>query len=104
MSTTEKKSRQIKKIAEKTPRVALITGAGRGIAFEVCRQLANRGFTVLLTHEMPGTLTKILAYGLATGISATRVAGQQHFPSDVIIGSALGWYFGLAGLPCPPRL
>jgi hypothetical protein len=48
----------------------------------------------VMAHEYPGTLTKILAYGLATGISATRVTGQQHFASDVIIGSALGWYFG----------
>jgi membrane-associated phospholipid phosphatase len=48
----------------------------------------------VLAHEYPGTLTKILAYGLATGVSATRVTGQQHFSSDVIIGSALGWYFG----------
>ncbi len=48
----------------------------------------------VLAHEYPGTLSKVLAYGLATGVSATRVTGQQHFASDVIIGSALGWYFG----------
>jgi hypothetical protein len=27
-------------------------------------------------------------------VSVTRVTGQQHFASDVIIGSTLGWYFG----------
>jgi len=48
----------------------------------------------VMAHEYPGTLSKVLAYGLATGISATRVTSQQHFASDVIIGSALGWYFG----------
>lgn len=48
----------------------------------------------VMAHEYPGTLTKIIAYGLATTVSATRVTGQQHFASDVIIGSALGWYFG----------
>src|SRR6266404_3443884 len=48
----------------------------------------------VLAHEYPGTLTKILAYGLATGVSATRVTSQQHFATDAIIGSALGWYFG----------
>jgi len=47
-----------------------------------------------MAHEYPGTLTRILAYGLATTVSATRVTGQQHFASDVIIGSALGWYLG----------
>src|SRR3954469_21795549 len=48
----------------------------------------------VMAHEYPGSLTKVLAYGLATGVSATRVTGQQHFASDAIIGSALGWYFG----------
>lgn len=45
-------------------------------------------------HEYPGWFSQAAAYGLATTISATRVTAKQHFPSDVIIGSALGWYFG----------
>jgi len=45
-------------------------------------------------HEYPGWLSQIAAYGLASAVTATRVTAQQHFPSDVIVGSALGWYFG----------
>ena len=45
-------------------------------------------------HEYPGWFSQMAAYGLATTVSMTRVTAKQHFPSDAIIGSALGWYFG----------
>jgi hypothetical protein len=45
-------------------------------------------------HEYPGWLSQLAAYGLASTITITRVTAKQHFPSDVIVGSALGWYFG----------
>lgn len=48
----------------------------------------------VVAHEYPGTLTKLAAYGLASTITMTRVTSQQHFASDVIVGSLLGWYFG----------
>jgi len=48
----------------------------------------------VLAHEYPGPLTKFLAYGLASAVTLTRVSSQQHFASDALVGSALGWYFG----------
>jgi membrane-associated phospholipid phosphatase len=36
----------------------------------------------------------ITAYGLASLVSLSRLSGQQHFPSDVLAGSALGWFVG----------
>jgi membrane-associated phospholipid phosphatase len=36
----------------------------------------------------------IAAYSLAAGVSITRVLGQEHFPSDVLVGSACGWLIG----------
>jgi membrane-associated phospholipid phosphatase len=39
-------------------------------------------------------LNEIGIYTLATGVSLTRVLGQQHFPSDVLVGSAFGWMIG----------
>jgi len=45
-------------------------------------------------HEYPGWLSQTAAYGLASAVTVTRVTAKEHFPSDVIVGSALGWYFG----------
>lgn len=44
----------------------------------------------VLTHEYPGPLTKIFAYGLAGAVSYSRVRGRQHFPSDVFVGGMMG--------------
>ncbi len=33
-------------------------------------------------------------YTAATGVSLTRVLGQEHFPTDVLVGSAAGWLVG----------
>ena len=43
-------------------------------------------------HEYPGWLSQTLAYGLASTVTLTRVTGRQHFPSDALVGSVLGWY------------
>jgi membrane-associated phospholipid phosphatase len=48
----------------------------------------------VIAHEYPGPMTQLLAYGLAGGVSAARMAGQKHFATDVLVGSALGWYTG----------
>jgi membrane-associated phospholipid phosphatase len=45
----------------------------------------------VLAHEYPGTFPKLLAYGMASAVSFSRIHGRQHFPSDVLIGSALGY-------------
>jgi membrane-associated phospholipid phosphatase len=48
----------------------------------------------ILAHEYPGTLTKLFAYGLASGVTVSRVTAKQHFAADVVVGGGLGWYFG----------
>ncbi|MBZ5641211.1 MAG: phosphatase PAP2 family protein [Acidobacteriia bacterium] len=48
----------------------------------------------VVAHEYPGPFTKLLVYGLATAVSASRVTGEQHFPSDVVVGAAIGWLIG----------
>jgi len=48
----------------------------------------------VIASEYNGFLTQVLTYGAATGVSLTRVAGRDHFPSDVLVGSAVGWMIG----------
>jgi len=48
----------------------------------------------VLAHEYPGPFTKIFAYGAATAVSVARIQGKQHFPSDVLVGSGIGWLTG----------
>lgn len=48
----------------------------------------------VLAEEYPSRLHSLALFGVATGVSLTRVLGQQHFPSDVLVGSAFGWMIG----------
>jgi hypothetical protein len=48
----------------------------------------------VIAHEYPGPLTDVLAYGMATAVTASRVLGREHYPSDVVVASAIGWLIG----------
>ena len=48
----------------------------------------------LIASEYPHLWTEALVYTGAAGVSFTRLMGQQHFPSDVLVGSAAGWLVG----------
>jgi len=47
-----------------------------------------------IASEYPSHWTQLFVYSAATSVSLTRVMGQQHFPSDVLVGSAAGWLIG----------
>jgi len=48
----------------------------------------------VVASEYPGWLTRTAVYGLASGVSVSRVLAEQHFPSDVLVGSVAGWMIG----------
>ena len=74
------------------------SGTGRffvgGDSFPSTHAAVSWAIASVIAHEYPGPLTQLFAYGIAGGVSASRWAGQKHFASDIIIGSALGWYMG----------
>ena len=37
---------------------------------------------------------KLAVYSASSGVTLTRVLGQEHFPTDVLVGSATGWLIG----------
>jgi membrane-associated phospholipid phosphatase len=49
----------------------------------------------IIAHQYPHPrIVPILAYGLATTVVVSRVGARQHFPGDVMAGSAMGWFIG----------
>ena len=45
----------------------------------------------VFAHEYPNPFLKFLAYGAATAVSVSRITAKDHFPSDVLVGSAIGY-------------
>ena len=48
----------------------------------------------VIAHEYPKPWVKALAYGAAFSVSATRFTGRNHFPSDIWVGTVLGYLIG----------
>jgi membrane-associated phospholipid phosphatase len=49
----------------------------------------------VVAHQYPHPrIVPILAYGLASTVVVARVGARQHFPGDVVAGSAMGWFIG----------
>ncbi|HUN83553.1 MAG TPA: phosphatase PAP2 family protein [Terracidiphilus sp.] len=70
------------------------TSVGLNSSFPSTHTMICWSSAAVITSEYGGPLTKLTAYGLATGVSVTRVLGREHFPSDVLVGSAVGWMIG----------
>jgi PAP2 superfamily len=47
-----------------------------------------------IAHEYPKPWVQALAYGAATVVAGARFTGRNHFPSDLMVGSVLGYLIG----------
>lgn len=57
--------------------------------------ISNWAFASVVAAEYPDNrLVQVGAYSLATIVSVSRVTGRRHFPSDVVVGSAMGFLIG----------
>jgi membrane-associated phospholipid phosphatase len=66
-----------------------------GASFPSGHSAASFALASVVAHEYNQNIVyPIAAYGLATLVSFSRLSGQQHFPSDIVAGGAIGWYIG----------
>jgi len=62
-----------------------------GTSFPSEHAAASWAVAGVIAHEYPGILPKLFAYGTASVVSYSRIHARQHFPSDVLVGSVLGY-------------
>jgi membrane-associated phospholipid phosphatase len=48
----------------------------------------------VIAGEYPSRWVQLGTYSLASSVSLMRVLGQEHFPTDVLVGGAAGWLIG----------
>jgi hypothetical protein len=68
--------------------------AGSDSSFPSNHSVLAWSSAAVIASEYPSRWAQVGVYSLATGVSLTRVMGQQHFPTDALIGSAAGWLIG----------
>ena len=70
------------------------TSVGTDSSFPSTHSVLSWSSAAVMADEYPAWWQQIGIYSLATGVSITRVLGREHFPGDVLVGSAVGWMIG----------
>ena len=65
-----------------------------GLSFPSGHAAEVWALAVVVAKQYPHRRLPPLAYGLATMVAVARVPARQHFPSDVFVGSAMGYLIG----------
>jgi len=87
------------KIATNRQRPSNVQGDGGfwdgGKSFPSGHAMTSWALASVLTTRYPHRhWLAIAAYSGASAVSLSRISGKNHFPSDVLIGSSLGWLIG----------
>jgi len=70
------------------------TSVGVDSSFPSSHSMLAWSSAAVIAGEYPSRWAQLGIYSMATGVSLTRVLGQEHFPSDALVGSAVGWLVG----------
>lgn len=68
--------------------------SGADSSFMSAHSMVAWSSAAVIAGEYHSKWVQFGVYALAVGVSATRVMGQQHFPSDVLLGATGGWLIG----------
>ena len=88
------------KIATQRPRPRVDNASGefydRGDSFPSGHAISAWSLATVIAYEYGKRrpLVRVGAYGFATAVSLSRYTGRNHFLSDVLVGSALGYGIG----------
>lgn len=92
---------QIVRLVAQRERPDEATGAGRfyrsgsaSSSFPSMHAASAWAIAPVVAQRYPGWLTKLGVYSFAGAATLGRLSAHEHFPSDLVIGSALGWLIG----------
>jgi len=63
-------------------------------SFLVGHPMFTMAMATVVAHEYPRTWVKLLAYGTAVTVVAGRFLAHDHWASDELVGTALGYFIG----------
>jgi len=63
-------------------------------SFPSAHAIFTWSMATVIADEYPSTRSKLFWYGVGTTVAITRVTARQHFASDVVAGSAVGYLIG----------
>lgn len=79
----------------KTPNTGDFFASGRAGSFPSGHATTSFAFAAAISHKYPHNKWVVFgSYAAATAISVARVPAKKHYPSDLIMGAALGWATG----------
>jgi membrane-associated phospholipid phosphatase len=70
------------------------TAVGVDSSFPSSHSMLAWSSAAVIAGEYPSRWVQAGAYSAAAGVGISRILGQEHFPSDVLVGSAVGWLVG----------
>jgi hypothetical protein len=70
------------------------TSAGYDSSFLSGHAIVSWSSAAVLAAEYPSAWSQVGIYTAASAVSINRVLAEQHFPTDVLLGSVGGWLIG----------